>query len=1177
MFFLVIFSFVASSQKSVVAPFLRTGDVFGTRAFIENKGQFDGLTDTDEKVLYAYQNGEEQLFFTSKGLIYKFTKARKFSEKEVEELMEGKKAKPFKSKAWFVHVNWENARPDLQLDNSEKQSWHYSYGSASLNTSGYKKLVYKNVYDHIDIEYTIPENKEDGIKYTFILHPGAELGKIQIVYSGDVKKIKRLGEDIVIVCPAHTITEHAPFSFYKSGSVVTSSFSLNKGRIGFDLPVKFNSEEDLLIDPWVSTLPSLSTNNLAYDVDFDNAGNLYVYGGGSANMAAACKIAKYSPTGTLLWTFQMILTAVSWNTAGLNGIPSNFTVNKTTQKVYTAETFGGKIVRLDVNGNYDNFIAPASFGWDEIWEMGFNPCTGTVYAFGGGTSQNKHAAIVNEVNASAPPVNLSGFTQTNQDILCQAIDETGSVFVAFTVPSTNTAVTTNYLLKANAGFNGNNWVQLTTYNAFIEYSNKPFFTGTPSSVLAPSSNGFNCLAVNNNFLFYYDGFNVAAYNKMTGVKIGTTSIPGYTALYQGGIAVDNCNNVYVGGNGVIHVFQFTGTSFLPLPNIPLGVNPAPKVYDIRLDKSTNILYVSGNKFAGTYTASAICNNTDQLAVTYTCGPAGSALAVASVTTSALNPQISYTWTGTSGIVSQTSNASTQNTVNNLPNGNYTVTVQMNAPCGPVYNTTVNINCPLCSVSIAGSVACLTSGFGFSLNVVNVSNYSAPPSYTWTGPSGYSSSNANSVFSNGAFGIYTLTASGGNCSSTATVLLNSPATVLLNTNASPATGCVGQNVILTANASGGTSPYSYSWSGGPTNAIRIVNENMAGNYVHTVTVSDAAKCSASSTINVVINPLPTLSVNNATACENSSAMLQASGADTYVWQPGNLVGNPIFPQLKVNGSFTVTGTLKGCSSTAIAQVFVLPAPKININPFRHSGCVPLCVNLSIPSITTGLNYSWYVNNALIASGTLAEHCFTTSGNYYVNLRAKDEKNCIGVSPLELVSVYPKPLANFSFSGDLKMPIARVDFSDASRESIWHYYWYFGDGDESTDKDPVHIFPEAAVYQTFLVVEDMNGCADTVSKFIKILESPALYIPNTFTPNGDGQNDFFYVKGTGVRDFKMRIYNRWGQKLFDTNDITASWDGSYLGTPVKEDTYAWQIIYTLVGHHTETISGHISVIR
>jgi hypothetical protein len=158
---------------------------------------------------------------------------------------------------------------------------------------------------------------------------------------------------------------------------------------------------------------------MGYDVDFDNAGNLYVYGGGSANMATGCKIAKYSPAGILLWTFQMILPAVNWNNVGLNGIPSNFTVNKTTQKVYTAETFGGKIIRLDVNGNYDNFITPASFGWDEIWEMGFNPCTGTVYAFGGGTSQNKHAAIVNEVNASATPVNLSGFTQTNQDILCQ--------------------------------------------------------------------------------------------------------------------------------------------------------------------------------------------------------------------------------------------------------------------------------------------------------------------------------------------------------------------------------------------------------------------------------------------------------------------------------------------------------------------------------------------------------------------------------------------------------------------------------------------------------------------------------------------------------------------------------------------------------------------------------------
>ena len=105
-------------------------------------------------------------------------------------------------------------------------------------------------------------------------------------------------------------------------------------------------------------------------------------------------------------------------------------------------------------------------------------------------------------------------------------------------------------------------------------TNNKFYPG--AGMPGMYSNGYNALAANGSFLYYYDGLNLAAYNKTTGAIVASTTVPGQTILQQGGIAVDDCNNLYLGGNNQIRCYFFNGTVFTPNGNIPLGATTINK-------------------------------------------------------------------------------------------------------------------------------------------------------------------------------------------------------------------------------------------------------------------------------------------------------------------------------------------------------------------------------------------------------------------------------------------------------------------------------------------------------------------------------------------------------------------------------------------------------------------------
>ena len=185
----------------------------------------------------------------------------------------------------------------------------------------------------------------------------------------------------------------------------------------------------------------------------------------------------------------------------------------------------------------------------------------------------------------------------------------------------------------------------------------------------------------------------------------------------------------------------------------------------------------------------------------------------------------------------------------------------------------------------------------------------------------------------------------------------------------------------------------------------------------------------------------------------------------------------------------------------------------------------------------------------------------------------------------INVYPLPTANFNVvnSSELSIyePIANIQNTSSPDAISW--WWNFGDGQTDSVKSPVpHNYLVPMSYTVTLAVENSFGCKDTTWGLVVIPPGQTVYIPNTFTPNGDGHNEGFRAYCSGVyedADYTMNIFDRWGQKLYTTHNIEDAWNGWYKGDVCQEDVYIYQVLFftktdrSLLGRFI----GHVNLIR
>ena len=286
------------------------------------------------------------------------------------------------------------------------------------------------------------------------------------------------------------------------------------------------------------------------------------------------------------------------------------------------------------------------------------------------------------------------------------------------------------------------------------------------------------------------------------------------------------------------------------------------------------------------------------------------------------------------------------------------------------------------------------------------------------------------------------------------------------------------------------------------------------------------------------------------------------------------------------TYTVIVT-DGCTTPAASKLLtinIFPTPLANFfsdTTFVCSGGCVLFTDASVIQPGSTNSYLWTFGDGDIYAGNQIQKCFYQAGTFDVSLKVTSANGCSDTISLpDYITVGSVPVANFSYDPenptDLNPLVNFQDYSTFSDRWLWNF------GDESllsNEQNPSHLFSETGSYCITLYVENESGCADSTIKCLVVESERTIYIPNTFTPNDDNLNNTFKVSANGwdIDFFEFRIFNRWGNQVFKTNDILTGWDGSGNEGGAAIDTYVYHIEIRDKNLKTLILDGHVNLIR
>lgn len=400
-------------------------------------------------------------------------------------------------------------------------------------------------------------------------------------------------------------------------------------------------------------------------------------------------------------------------------------------------------------------------------------------------------------------------------------------------------------------------------------------------------------------------------------------------------------------------------------------------------------------------------------------------------------------------------------------------------------------------------------------------------------------------------------------------------------------CYGASITLEANE--GATEYLWTQTGETTRSITLDDtEYQLGlnQYtVETVSSSDYYYClnSASTEFTVYANPDAAFAIDPADhPCTNTDISFDYLGNEqnrTFLWDFGD--GSPNDNNPHTVHQYTDAGTYYvnlfvehtyptgyKCSSDSTATVIVDPLPVAAFSPFPIEGCEPLDVTFTDNSVDVFPNatYDWTFGDGQIYSGGpgSVNHTYDSAGSYTVGLTVTNTERCFGSTSYQYIKVNPNPDADFIADPWVTtMDAPEIEFyNESNSEDILGLFeWDFDDNNGSNEENPTHTYIEPGLYNVYFRVETEKGCWDTIVKQVELSLYVKMYIPNAFSPNGDGLNDKFEIKGTPITDYHLYIYDRWGKQIWSTHNWENQWDGKDAsGNIVPIGTYIYKITGT-----------------
>lgn len=373
----------------------------------------------------------------------------------------------------------------------------------------------------------------------------------------------------------------------------------------------------------------------------------------------------------------------------------------------------------------------------------------------------------------------------------------------------------------------------------------------------------------------------------------------------------------------------------------------------------------------------------------------------------------------------------------------------------------------------------------------------------------------------------------------------------------------------------------------------------GDYTVTLIANPQSPCSDTTYEVFHVHPLlsPDFIKPDAQCFENNSFDFSGTGSfqgnGSFMWNFGPNASPQTSSALNVNnvnfsapGIYTVSFTVNenGCTATTTKTLGVYENPKAQIGNFISSGCNPLSVtfeNNSTPSAP--LNYNWVFSNGETSTELSPTITYSTPGVYSATLTVTSTQDCIDtnqVTSVNSLTVFPTPTSVFTATPTIVSVFdADITFNDSSYSNIVAWNYDFGDGGNSQIQNPFYTYNNYGDYTVTETVTNTYGCVNTSTLQIKVLPEFRFWIPNAFTPGKkDLLNDIYKPVIMGVEDYNFYIFNRWGQLIYQTNDINAGWDGTFKGKESPMDVYVWKCDFkNVVSKQNEYHVGHVTLVR
>ncbi|MCB0515234.1 MAG: PKD domain-containing protein [Chitinophagales bacterium] len=1153
--------------------------------FVANKGQFPA------QVNYFLQGSDYQIFFennTWTHVLYGFPESQTAAHDYF--------IVPLKAHAY--KINFLNANKQTRIIPSEKNDYYQNYyiGNNAQNWASkvptFQKITYQNVYPAIDAEVLLDEN---GIKYNWIVQPQGKVQNILAQYEGIDQMCIDNGV-LILETAVGKVQEMLPLAYQDirgKRKKVDCFFSLYGNVLSFEIKGKYNENYPLVIDPQVvfSTFTGSNSDNWGFTATYDLQNNLYAggicfganyptttgafdvtYNSGNSN-SFDISISKFNPTGTAL-LYSTFLGGSSGET------PQSLVVNSQNQLIVFGST------------GSNNF--PIVNGFDSSFNSG------------------PSAPLFQDSSGN------SNYNYSNgSDIILAVFQEDGSALVGSTYFGGNNNDGLNLSNIANLDYNygdafrgevitdaaDNIYIASCTYSANLPTTNGSFQAANGGSQDALVAK-FNSNVSNLQWCTYLGGNSYdAAYSLKLNANneiyvVGGTRSANFPVL-------NGLHNSYLGGQADGFIVHISANGQNLLSGSFLGTNQYDQAYFVEIDEENNIYALGQN--LGNYSVSTTYNTL------YTNSNAKQFIHKLNA---ALNTTLFATTIGAP----------------NSDKVNFSPTAFLVDKCGRIYfsgwggnvniyhnqNTGFINNMPITSDAFQSS----TDGSDMYFLALDKNATDLMYGSYWGGSAGEHVDGGTSRFNKegtiyqaicagcggtSSFpttpGVWSNTNNSYNCNLGAVKIDFEPNLIFAAAAPSPApVGCVPFTVNFQNNSNRGET-FFWDFGDGATSMEFAPTHiyNQIDTFLVQLIAIDSTACNIADTAYTqVFIPdssqvvtagftylLPQLCEPYEVDFTNTSVTEEDISNYKITWNFGDgATSTQINPQhtYAEGGNYNVslhvtTGPPCNNQSTINQQIYITPNPYVSADfnaPIE--ACSP--VETTFEALYPAQQYWWDLGDGNTAQGSVVNHTYAQGGVYSIILTAIDSSTCniMATQSYDLL-VTQTPTANFTLSPDTAYVNQVVTFTNLSEPlAELSFHWDFGDGDTSTVMHPQHQYIQTGYKEVCLRVQK-NGsiCDDIFCLSVYISNDFAFDVPSAFTPNGDNLNDKLIVQGFGFEYFEFKIFNRWGEKVFETNEFERGWDGTWRNVPQEMDVYTYVFSGVAAGGIAQLKKGNITLIR